>query len=373
MNVLLSVPEEKDNYIRQQLLRPPGMFNGSTPISSPRTTPIRNTSPHTRYRDISTSEPRYRRIRATAPKFYSYLHNRIAEEGETVRFQCAVAGHPDPWVTWQKDGETVNPSARLIIKERDDIRTLEISDVSYKDSGIYKIILENDIGRIEASAKLDVIHHRIASSSGLRARSLSPRAAPVYARSGVSGSATVGSRTRLFCDIKATPTPFLRWYKDNRTLENDVKYKCSFDDSISILEIDNVKMEDKGLYKCEAINKKGSADTYAYLEVNELEYLPPTVVSGLRKKIRVHEATSTKLELKVTGSPPFDVIWMKDGCLLPDSSEFKQHVSDDGFITLSLSDVYKQDSGNYRCEIYNIGGDTFSSCHLEVLGKYTFN
>lgn len=348
------------------------MINGSTPISSPRTTPIRNLSPHQRYREITTSEPRYRRIRATAPKFYSYPHNRIAEEGETVRFQCAVAGHPDPWVTWQKDGEIVNPSARLIITERDDIRTLEISDVSYKDSGIYKIVLENDVGRIEASAKLDVIRHRIISSRGLRARSLSPRAAPVYTRSLVSGSATIGSRTRLFCDIKATPTPYLRWYKDDLPLENDEKYKSSFDGSVSILEIDNVKMEDNGLYKCVATNKNGSAETYAYLEVKQIEYLPPAVVVGLPKTMRVLEATSAKLELKVTGSPPFDVVWMKDGCLLIDSPEFKQNVTEDGLITLCLSDVYTEDSGDYRCEVYNICGDTFSSCHLEILGKYEF-
>lgn len=32
--------------------------------------------------------------KCAAPKFYAMPHNRLAEEGETVRFQCAIAGHP---------------------------------------------------------------------------------------------------------------------------------------------------------------------------------------------------------------------------------------------------------------------------------------
>lgn len=314
--------------------------------------------------------PQYRRIRATAPKFYSYPHNRVAEEGETVRFQCAVAGHPDPWVTWQKDGEVVTPSARLRITEREDIRTLEISEVSHKDSGIYKIILENDVGRVEASAKLDVIHHRFASSSGLRARSLSPRAAPIYTRSLMAGPATIGSRARLHCDIRAAPTSFWRWYKDGIPLENGEKYQSSSDESVAILEVISVDMEDAGTYKCVSVNDNDTEEYFAYLEVKEEEYLPPTIVNSLSKKMQVVEGNPVKFELHVRGSQPLDVVWMKDGCLLPDCDDFKQSVTEEGAISLSLADVYQEDSGCYRCEVYNIFGDIFASCQLEVLGKY---
>lgn len=282
-----------------------------------------------------------------------------------------MAGHPDPWVTWQKNGEIVTPSAKLRITEREDIRTLEIAEVSYTDSGVYKIILENDVGRVEASAKLDVIQHRIASSRGLRARSLSPRAAPIYTRSLVAGTATIGSRARLYCDIRAIPTPSLRWYKADIPLENGEKYHSSFDGSTAFLEIDTIQMEDAGIYKCLATNQNGSAETYACLDIKEEEFLPPTVLNDLPKEMEVLEGTSIKLKMKVTGTQPFDVVWMKDGCLLPDSPDFKQTVSEDGLVTVKVADVYQEDSGYYRCEVYNICGDTFSSCHLEVLGKFS--
>jgi Immunoglobulin I-set domain len=82
---------------------------------------------------------------------------QIVEEGATVRFQCAIAGHPTPWVTWDKDGLILTPTRRLTIKEKDDLRVVEISDVTLEDAGLYRVTLENDVGRVEASARLDVI------------------------------------------------------------------------------------------------------------------------------------------------------------------------------------------------------------------------
>lgn len=98
-----------------------------------------------------------RRPKVCPPKFYAVPHNRLVQEGETVRFQCAVVGHPAPWVRWDKNGTIVTPSARISIKERDDVKILEIVDVMREDAGLYRVTAENDFGRIEASARLEVI------------------------------------------------------------------------------------------------------------------------------------------------------------------------------------------------------------------------
>lgn len=369
---MLTVPEGKENLLSQQLIRPSGLLNGSTPVSTPRTTPNRSVSPRPRYRETpSTSENRYRRIRAQPPKFYAYPHNRVAEEGEKVRFQCAVAGHPDPWVTWEKDGTVVTPTSRLRITEKEDLKTLEISDVTTADSGVYKVTLENDVGRVEASAKLDVIGHRIVDARGIRARSLSPRAAPYYPRSLVGASTRLGSRARLYCDVRASPAPSIRWYKDGVPLEDTDKYQSCYDGQVASLEIDNVTMEDAGLYTCVAENKNGSSETNAQLEVIKDDDSPPEILQDLPESVSVLEGNPVKLELKVAGAMPFDVVWFKDGCLLPHCEDFIQSAMDDGTITLSLPDAYTQDGGCYRCEIYNIFGEAFSKCSLEVLGKYT--
>lgn len=74
-----------------------------------------------------------------------------------MRFQCAVVGHPAPWVRWDKNGSVVTPSARITVKERDDVKILEIADVMREDAALYRVTAENDYGRIEASARLEVI------------------------------------------------------------------------------------------------------------------------------------------------------------------------------------------------------------------------
>ncbi len=81
----------------------------------------------------------------------------MAEEGDTVRFQCAVIGHPSPSSSWDKNDVPITSSARVTIREQDDLRILEISNVTYDDEGLYRIVVENESGQCEATARLDVI------------------------------------------------------------------------------------------------------------------------------------------------------------------------------------------------------------------------
>ncbi|CAB3387541.1 Hypothetical predicted protein [Cloeon dipterum] len=166
--LIIDVPEEKEALVSGQLSRPPGLLSTeSTPRSTPRTTPSRSKSPSmpTERGAPSTWTPpaptrsvnKRHRLKAAPPKFYAIPHNKVVEEGATVRFQCAIAGHPTPWVTWDTDGLILTPSRRLTIKEKDDLRIVEISEVSVEDAGLYRVTLENDVGRVEASARLDVI------------------------------------------------------------------------------------------------------------------------------------------------------------------------------------------------------------------------
>lgn len=111
-----------------------------------------------------------------APTFYTYPFNKVVEEGDNVIFQCAVKGLPSPWATWDKDGIIITPTSRISIREKDDIlRILEIEQVSVEDVGVYRITVENEFGRAEASARLEVITRSGKFYAGVRAYSVSPR------------------------------------------------------------------------------------------------------------------------------------------------------------------------------------------------------
>lgn len=115
-----------------------------------------------------------------APSFYTYPFNKVVEEGETVVFQCAVKGLPSPWATWDKDGIIVTPSSRITMREKEEIRILEIEQVTIEDVGLYRICVENDYGRAEGSARLEVITQKGKFYAGVRAYSASPRRSAPY-------------------------------------------------------------------------------------------------------------------------------------------------------------------------------------------------
>lgn len=85
-----------------------------------------------RTESTETTTTRGNRVRKVPPKFYSVPHNKIAEQGETVRFQCNVGGNPSPRVTWDRDHIAIkaDASGRITFEERDDVRVLEIRNVS---------------------------------------------------------------------------------------------------------------------------------------------------------------------------------------------------------------------------------------------------
>uniref|UniRef100_A0A2A4IV22 KASH domain-containing protein n=1 Tax=Heliothis virescens TaxID=7102 RepID=A0A2A4IV22_HELVI len=177
---LVVYPPGEPNTLSQRLRRPPALLSAaSTPRSTPRSTPARSVS--------RTPGPDTRRLcspsRQMAPSFYTYPFNKVVEEGETVTFKCAVKGQPSPWATWDKDGIIITPSARFTIKEKDELlRILEIEQVTIEDVGVYRITIENEFGRAEASARLEVITQKGKFYAGVRAYSASPRKSLTYRR-----------------------------------------------------------------------------------------------------------------------------------------------------------------------------------------------
>jgi Immunoglobulin I-set domain len=272
---------------------------------------------------------RQRRYRFAAPKFYSVPHNRVCEEGETVRFQCAIAGHPVPWSTWDKDGIIVTPSTRFTIKERDDMRYLEIEEVCMEDAGLYRITLENDYGRIEATARLDIIKSRRTSTRGLRATSAPNRDVRSVSRRIMGYSTKIGGRMALATQttrassIPAKKTVFHNGYDITSCERLTIVER---DDEI-LLEIASVKTYDEGEYTLMLETGEGvfTTSTFArvYYSDDEIfsEKIPPRIRHALRNITSI-EGLPLDLTFEVDCKLPFDYMWMKDDEILVNSDDF---------------------------------------------------
>jgi Immunoglobulin I-set domain len=275
---------------------------------------------------------RQRRFRFSAPKFYSVPHNRVCEEGDTVRFQCAIAGHPTPWSTWDKDGIIVTPSQRYVIKERDDLRYLEIEEVCFEDAGLYRITLENEYGRIEATARLDIIKSNKTHRRGLRASSAPNRDSRSLSRRIMGYSTRIGGRMALASQAppRASSIPSKKTvYHNGYDISDSKRLTITENNNEILLEIDNVKTYDEGEYTLMLESDNGIITTSTFAKVHYvddeifLEKLPPKIRRHLRGEVRCDEGLPLDLTLEIDCQIPYDYVWMRDDELIVNSDDFE--------------------------------------------------
>lgn len=262
--------------------------------------------------------------KCSAPKFYAVPHNRLVEEGETVQFQCAIAGHPMPWSTWDHDGLIVTQTSRITIKERDDVRILEIEQVTSEDAGLYRITLENDYGRIEATARLDILTNRRGTGcAGIRT-SASPARSITSSRRIMGNSTRIGGRLALAANFRGTSVPARKFYHNGEEVHESDRLHIVNDGDRSCLVIETVSAEDKGVYTCIAENEfsiAGSSTLVSFDEPNDESI--PEVVRHLEGHTRCQEGLPVDLICAVRSSKPFEMSWFKDENPITDSDEFR--------------------------------------------------
>jgi len=73
-------------------------------------------------------------------------------------------------------------------------------------------------------------------------------------------SALTGDTITINCNITALPRPMVTWLKDNQSVEYDQRVVLLEDGS---LQINDVQLDDAGVYQCMASNINGSDSSYS--------------------------------------------------------------------------------------------------------------
>ncbi|KAG7313055.1 hypothetical protein JYU34_000136 [Plutella xylostella] len=152
---LVVYPPGEPNMMSLRLQRPANLSAVSTPRSTPRQTPSRSES-MTPIRVLGP-QPTHSQVMPMPPKFITVLNNKLVTEGQDVEFHCTVWGHPAPWVSWDKDGSKLSNSFRIRLKEKNDVKILQIDNAVPEDAGMYRITIENEHGMLQSYARLDVM------------------------------------------------------------------------------------------------------------------------------------------------------------------------------------------------------------------------
>ncbi|XP_062437683.1 hemicentin-1 [Rhea pennata] len=255
---------------------------------------------------------------------------------------CETSAVPPPVLTWYKDGYPLSSSDKVLILPGG--RVLQIPRVQAEDAGRYMCVAVNEAG--EASIHYDV-HVLLPPSIGGADGDL-PEEVTVL----------VNKVAVMDCMASGSPTPSITWQKDGHLLAEDDKHV--FLSNGRRLQISNSQITDTGRYVCIVENVAGSAKKYFNLNV----HVPPSVVGTNPENLTVVVNNFISLTCEVTGFPPPDLSWLKNG--KPVSLNTNTFIVP-GARTLQIPRAKLSDDGEYTCIARNQAGESQKKSFLTVL------
>ncbi|XP_049268838.1 Down syndrome cell adhesion molecule-like protein Dscam2 [Rhipicephalus sanguineus] len=268
---------------------------------------------------------------------------QVVDAGRSINVTCRVSGQPVHGVLWTRNGrplfsaspgrdgisgDALSPtsSARVRLLSRD---VLRIVSAKRQDSGMFQCLAFNADDSAQGSAEIIVRED-----------------APVLNHVFSELLAVPGSTVSLRCAASGNPLPQVTWALDGDSVPES--YNVRVGDYVSserlvhsYVNLTGVRVEDGGLYACEARNSAGQASHSARLIVPGRPVLrrPMGNVTALAGRSMV-------LHCPVAGHPIRSVTWKKDGRWLPQNH--RQRSFPNG--TLVVNQVQRgQDSGTYGC------------------------
>uniref|UniRef100_A0A8C0H227 Ig-like domain-containing protein n=1 Tax=Chelonoidis abingdonii TaxID=106734 RepID=A0A8C0H227_CHEAB len=243
--------------------------------------------------------------------------------GASGSFKCHVTGSAPLKVTWAKDNRDIRPGGNYKITLVENTASLTILKVGKGDSGLYTCSASNNAGKDSCAAQLSV------------------KEPPRFIKK-LDSSRVVKQHdsTTYECKIGGSPEIKVTWYKDEAEIHDSEKYSMSFIDTVAVIEMHNLSVEDSGDYTCEARNAAGTANTSTSLKVTTS--LLPCFKPG---PMKVTSGDSCTLECTVDGTPELTTRWFKDGNEL--STDHKYKISFFNKVSgLKIHNAVVEDSGD---------------------------
>ncbi|XP_045518694.1 protein sidekick isoform X1 [Pieris brassicae] len=182
-----------------------------------------------------------------------------------------------------------------------------------------------------------------------------------------------GNAIVLECNVQGTPLPGITWYKDARKIASvgadageadnaDVddgggRYRVEVDRS---LVINDLKMEDMGIYQCIASNEAGESSIYTWLKIKT----SPPVMQSAPSNLTVLDGKDATITCRAVGAPTPNVTWYFNDSLIINLSGRLQAVEEGDLLITSTTTA---DSGKYTCKRANEAGSVSGEAFLTVL------
>nr|XP_061790885.1 hemicentin-1-like [Nerophis lumbriciformis] len=268
----------------------------------------------------------------TTPQDVSVLQNR------QVTLECKSDAVPPPTLSWLKDGQPLQVSARVRLLSAG--RYLQINMAGLNDKAQYTCVASNIVGETTRDFNLIV------------------NAAPKIQDGPQTVSVHLNKTAVLECIVSGVPAPRVTWRKNGAMLAgNNPRYTFIEDGS---LQIHPAQVTDTGRYLCMATNQAGTQLKRMDLEV----YVPPSILDG-RTNVTVTVNVQTTLACEASGIPNPSVIWMKNGqAINTDQNQNMYRLLSSGSLVVIAPTV--EDTALYVCVVSNEAGEASRTISLTV-------
>ncbi|XP_052503745.1 LOW QUALITY PROTEIN: hemicentin-2 [Budorcas taxicolor] len=261
-------------------------------------------------------------------------------EGETAHLMCNVSGHPQPKVTWFKDGRPLASGDAHHVSP--DGALLRVLQANLSSAGHYSCIAANTIGEKTKHFQLSVLV--VPTILGVTEDNMDEEV-----------TVTINNPISLICETRAFPAPTITWMKDGAPFEasNNIQLLPAGTHGLQIL---NAQKEDAGQYTCVVTNELGEAMKNYHVEV----LIPPSISKDdlfgevSMKEVKTKVNSTLTLECECWAMPPPTISWYKDG--QPVTPNERVHILGEGRL-LQIQPTQVSDSGRYLCVATNVAGE----------------
>uniref|UniRef100_A0A4W3JFJ1 M-protein, striated muscle-like n=1 Tax=Callorhinchus milii TaxID=7868 RepID=A0A4W3JFJ1_CALMI len=298
--------------------------------------------------------------RKQGPYFEKLLHWEVTDKCDLL-LSCQVTNtKKETILKWYKNGHEITD---IIYNPQTGISTLQISQVTKENAGVFKTVVADDRG--EDSSVLDLYSDILCGlcSSGVSASELKLQCT-------VEG-------IKLYCFMKYQMDYMKKtWYLKEKVLEPGERIKPGDNIDQVWVQILNPIESDRGKYTLEMfdgkqthkrtlnLSEKGRASaTYLYLFFFSPD--KARVVEGLPDVVAIMEDKTLTMTCLISGDPVPEVFWMKNDREIVTGERY-QITLQKMTVTLTIQTVTCKDSGRYSLFVRNKHGSDTANVTLSV-------
>uniref|UniRef100_A0A182P3R5 Titin n=1 Tax=Anopheles epiroticus TaxID=199890 RepID=A0A182P3R5_9DIPT len=260
-----------------------------------------------------------------APLFLERFEEQSVPQGGTIKLPAKVTGNPVPEILWLRNNNTLLPSKR--VKQAYDGENIELlinNADSEQDSGNYKCIASNTIGKASHGARVTVEVDKVTFTKKLKK------------------TITVEESKSVTLECETSHTVSTKWFHNGKELSGMDHRMIVQEGKVHKLNIKNPTINDTGVYRCTVKDQQ----TECNLTVIEAK---PEFLRKL-EDVETKEKEPAVLEVEIT-SETADVTWYKEGRKLVETTGKYEFAKKGKARVLFVRNTSVHDEGEYTCAL----------------------